>query len=185
MKKTLSLGLIAISILFISCEKEVDINTINEIENIESTGKIADEINMEEEPVKEEKKIIIEEKVEILPETTTATKTEETKVDDSKNEETISTPVSTIKNFSITAQQWSFSPATITVNNGDTVKLSIKSTDVDHGFFLADFGVSETLKAGTTTNVSFIANKSGTFSFSCSVFCGSSHSSMVGTLIVK
>ncbi len=181
MKKTLSLGLIAISIFFIACNKENEVGKINAIEELESSGKIAEEVKIEDKTVVEEA-IVTETKTEstVAPTKTTTSTTTTT----AATQEVV-TPVTTVKNFTITAQKWSFSPATITVNNGDTVKLSIKSTDVDHGFFLADFGVSETLKAGTTTNVSFIANKSGTFSFSCSVFCGSSHSSMVGTLIVK
>lgn len=89
------------------------------------------------------------------------------------------------KSFSMTAQQWDFAPSTITVSEGDTVNLSIKSIDVDHGFAISEFGVNTTLKAGTTTNVSFVADTAGTYTFFCSVFCGSGHGSMTGTLVVQ
>lgn len=89
------------------------------------------------------------------------------------------------KSFSMTAQQFSFSPSTITVSEGDTVNLSIKSVDVDHGFSISEFGVNTTLSAGKTTNVSFVADKQGTYTFFCSVYCGSGHSNMTGTLVVK
>lgn len=89
------------------------------------------------------------------------------------------------KSFNMTAQQYSFSPSSITVEEGDTVNLSIKSVDVDHGFSIAEFGVNTTLSAGKTTSVSFTADKVGTYTFFCSVYCGSGHASMTGTLVVK
>ena len=89
-----------------------------------------------------------------------------------------------VKEFDVSAKKWSFDPSTITVNKGDTVKLHITSEDVTHGFSLPEFSVSDTLSPGTTTTVEFIASKTGTFSFFCSMFCGSGHGSMRGTLIV-
>jgi len=40
------------------------------------------------------------------------------------------------KSFDITAQQWSFSPSTITVNEGDVVTMNVTSIDVSHGLSL-------------------------------------------------
>jgi cytochrome c oxidase subunit 2 len=65
------------------------------------------------------------------------------------------------------------------------VKLSIKSTDVSHGFSLPEFGVAETLSPNSTVNVQFTASKTGTFSFFCTVFCGAGHGGMNGKLIVE
>ena len=83
------------------------------------------------------------------------------------------------------ARKWEFVPATIEVDEGDTVLLTIKSEDVSHGFFLSAFNVKETLSPGKTVNIEFVADKKGTFSFVCSVFCGDGHSRMAGTLVVK
>ena len=47
------------------------------------------------------------------------------------------------------------------------------------------FNVSEMLEPGKTVSVEFVADKQGTFSFFCNVFCGSGHGNMKGTLIVK
>lgn len=94
-------------------------------------------------------------------------------------------PQPSTKTFSITARQWEFEPNTVTVNKGDKVVLNVTSEDVSHGFFLDDFGVNETLKPGVTTKVEFTADTAGTFSFACSVFCGSGHGGMSGTLTVK
>ena len=94
-------------------------------------------------------------------------------------------PVSTVKEFTMTAKQWSFVPSTITVNKGDTVRLNITSTDVKHGIKISAFNVSADLNPGQSTTVEFVADKTGSFSYFCSVFCGSGHGSMKGTLIVK
>jgi len=90
-----------------------------------------------------------------------------------------------IKEFTMTAKKWEFTPSIITVNEGDTVKLTIESIDVNHGITLAAFGVSEILSPGNTVDIEFVANQKGTFSFFCSVPCGSGHSTMKGTLIVE
>ena len=85
----------------------------------------------------------------------------------------------------ISVKQWEFSPAEVTVKKGDKVRLLVTSSDVDHGFFLEEFGVNETLKPGKTTTVEFTADKAGRFSFVCDVFCGEGHTGMKGTLIVE
>jgi cytochrome c oxidase subunit 2 len=90
-----------------------------------------------------------------------------------------------IKEFSITAKQWEFNPNVITVNKGDKVKLTITSVDVSHGLAISDFNINERLEPGQITNVEFVADKSGKFTFFCSVLCGSGHSRMRGQLIVK
>lgn len=89
------------------------------------------------------------------------------------------------KEFSITAKQFSFDPASITVNKGDHVKITLTSADVEHGFSLSQFGVNTTFGAGETKTVEFDATKSGTFTFLCSVVCGSGHTQMKGTLVVQ
>ncbi|MDI6721517.1 MAG: cupredoxin domain-containing protein [Candidatus Aenigmarchaeota archaeon] len=89
------------------------------------------------------------------------------------------------KQFDVVARQWSFEPGTIEVSQGDVVILKIKSVDVEHGFALPDFGVSQKLEPGKETVVQFTADKKGTFTFFCNVLCGSGHKDMKGTLVVK
>lgn len=91
----------------------------------------------------------------------------------------------TIKSFTLTAKNWEFSPSAIKVKKGDTVKLTVVSTDVAHGFSLPDFNVNKQFKAGETVTAEFVADKTGTFTFRCSVFCGAGHKDMKGTLIVE
>jgi cytochrome c oxidase subunit 2 len=91
---------------------------------------------------------------------------------------------SEVKEFKVTAEQFEFTPNTITVNQGDTVRLIVTSTDVAHGIGLPDFGVSAELLPGETTTVEFVADKAGTFDFVCSVYCGVGHSAMKGTIVI-
>ncbi len=89
-----------------------------------------------------------------------------------------------VKEFSLIAKNWEFVPSTIEVNKGDRVILNIESADVKHGFSIKEFNVREDLEPGKTTKVEFVADKEGTFTFFCSVFCGDGHSTMKGQLIV-
>jgi len=91
----------------------------------------------------------------------------------------------TLRQFTMTASNWKFDPNTITVNEGDTVEITVTATDVSHGFRLAEFGIDEELSPGTPVVIRFVADKKGTFTFSCSVPCGSGHREMKGTLIVQ
>ena len=90
-----------------------------------------------------------------------------------------------LKEFTMTAKQFEFNPAAITVNKGDRVKITITSLDVSHGFRINEFNVNAKIEPGKPATVEFIADKSGTFTFFCSVVCGSGHGSMKGILTVK
>lgn len=104
-------------------------------------------------------------------------------VDTDEEEDSVSTP--TTQTFDVVAQQFEFSPASITVNQGDTVVLNLTTADVPHGFSLPQFDVNETITPGKTKTVEFVADTAGTFSFACSVVCGAGHSGMTGTLVVN
>ncbi len=94
-------------------------------------------------------------------------------------------PAPSVKEFDITAKQFEFIPSIISVNQGDKVRLNVTSEDVAHGFSISEFNINENLKPGVAKTIEFTADKSGEFTFSCSVYCGTGHSSMKGKLIVK
>jgi cytochrome c oxidase subunit II len=85
----------------------------------------------------------------------------------------------------VTAKKYDFSPNPIHVKKGEHVKLIITATDHDHGFKLDAFHINQKLKKGVPATIEFTADKAGTFSFKCSVFCGFGHSGMKGTLVVE
>lgn len=85
----------------------------------------------------------------------------------------------------MTAKKYEFSPAVITVKQGQHVKLVITATDRDHGFKLAAYNIDQRLEKGVATPVEFTADKAGTFPFECSVVCGLGHHRMKGKLVVE
>ena len=90
-----------------------------------------------------------------------------------------------VKEFKMTAKQFTFTPDIIEVNKGDKVRLVVTSADVPHGFSIPEYGINERLDPGKPVTIEFTADKEGTFTAFCSVFCGSGHSNMKGKLIVK
>lgn len=90
-----------------------------------------------------------------------------------------------VKEFKMTAKQFSFEPSTIEVNKGDKVRLIVTSMDVPHGISIKEYGINERLEVGKQVTIEFTADKEGTFTAFCSVFCGSGHSNMKGKLIIK
>ncbi len=98
---------------------------------------------------------------------------------------TTTQPISEVKEFMISAKRFDFTPSTITMDKGDQVRLKITSTDVTHGFAIDEYGIDERLPPNQEVVIEFTADKAGTFTFYCSVFCGSGHSTMKGQLIVE
>jgi cytochrome c oxidase subunit 2 len=89
------------------------------------------------------------------------------------------------KEFKLTAKKYEFSPNTITVKQGDKVRLTVTALDRDHGFKIEAFHVDEKLPKGEAATVEFTADQAGTFPFVCSRFCGLGHSKMRGKLVVE
>ncbi|VVB58431.1 Nitrous-oxide reductase [Candidatus Anstonella stagnisolia] len=92
---------------------------------------------------------------------------------------------STVKEFTVEASDWQFSPSTITVNKGDTVRITLVNKDVSHGIAVREFNFSLKADAGQSATGEFVASTAGTYSFFCNVFCGEGHRGMTGTLVVK
>lgn len=84
----------------------------------------------------------------------------------------------------IQASQFAFSPGTIKVNPGDRVILNLKATDVVHGLYIDNYGLSMTVDPGQKGSMEFTADQAGTFRFRCSVACGDMHPFMIGKLQV-
>ena len=90
------------------------------------------------------------------------------------------------RHFDVTAMKFHFEPGVLEVDQGDHVVVSLHSADVKHGFSLKPYGIKATIpKGGAVVVVEFTADKAGSFSFSCSEYCGPRHSSMKGQLVVR
>ncbi len=92
---------------------------------------------------------------------------------------------SDVKEFTLTASDWEWDPNIITVRKGDHVRLRVTALDVPHGFAIPKLGVDEYLPPGEEEVIDFTPTMNGTFTFYCSVSCGSGHSHMRGKLVVE
>ena len=78
-----------------------------------------------------------------------------------------------------------WSPEVIRVNKGDTVRLRITATDVVHGFAIGQLGIDVgNIVPGKVTEVEFVADKVGRFTYYCNAWCSPDHYRMRGTLEV-
>jgi len=90
-----------------------------------------------------------------------------------------------VKTIEVIASQYRFDPEAVSVTQGDTVRLRLRSTDRDHAFAIKAFRVKTMIpKGGETVVVEFVADKAGTFKFTCAEYCGVGHSSMTGRIVV-
>ncbi|HZZ99223.1 MAG TPA: plastocyanin/azurin family copper-binding protein [Candidatus Paceibacterota bacterium] len=92
---------------------------------------------------------------------------------------------STVKNITVDGRSFSFNPSTITVNKGDTVNLTFMDEGGNHNLFIEGYNLkTATISGGQSQTLHFVADKTGTFQFYCTV---DSHRElgMVGTLTVK
>lgn len=89
----------------------------------------------------------------------------------------------------MTAIRSHYVPDQIEVNQGDVVHLHITSLeqteDATHGLAIDGYNVNLSLEPGKTNNVTFVADRAGTFPFYCSEFCSALHLEMTGYLLVK
>jgi cytochrome c oxidase subunit II len=93
--------------------------------------------------------------------------------------------VEDVKDIDITASRFQFDPATITVAQGDRVRLHLHSIDRAHAFAIKAFRVKALIpRAGEAVTVEFVADRAGSFDFTCAEYCGAGHSGMKGRLTV-
>ncbi len=91
----------------------------------------------------------------------------------------------TVAEVVVEGSNYKFSPATLKVKKGDTVKLAFKSTGGIHNLVIDEFGVETSqLGEGEEEEVEFVADKTGTFEYYCSV---ANHRAMgmTGKLVVE
>lgn len=85
----------------------------------------------------------------------------------------------------VKAFRYGFDPDPIIVKQGEKVRLEVTGTDVVHGLGIHEYDVNLVAPVGQKASVEFTAKEAGNFDIHCSVYCGSGHGDMHGTLIVK
>ena len=88
------------------------------------------------------------------------------------------------RKFRMETRQFAYSPSELKVNPGDTVTIELVSTDVVHGLYIDDYGISLEADPGQTATVTFVADKAGSFRYRCNITCGAMHPFMIGKMTV-
>ena len=82
------------------------------------------------------------------------------------------------RTIEIHAKRFSFSPAEITLKEGETVKLVVTSEDVTHTLDIPDLKVHAEASKDHPAEVTITPTKVGDFKGKCGHFCGEGHASM-------
>lgn len=93
--------------------------------------------------------------------------------------------LSSIRVYNITAQEWSFTPQTITANVGDTIRMNFGSLDSAHCASVPSYNQFVDIPAGESASLEFTVDRAGSFSFFCPLSYSENRSDMNGTLIVN
>lgn len=90
-----------------------------------------------------------------------------------------------VKSFTVSSNNFKFSPTEIRVKKGDRVKVTLNNVSGFHDFVIDEFNArTKQINGAGTDTVEFVASKSGTFEYYCSV---GQHRQMgmVGKIIVE
>lgn len=87
----------------------------------------------------------------------------------------------------VSAERFAYTPSEITVDKGTVVEFHLTSDDTDHGFRIVgtDVDVQIPKRRRGETVVTYTADTAGRFVIECSRPCGTGHTAMRATLIVK
>jgi cytochrome c oxidase subunit 2 len=88
------------------------------------------------------------------------------------------------KVIKVVAKRFDYGPSHLTLKKGVPVVLELTTRDVFMGFNLPDFNVRADIVPEKVTRITFVPDKTGTFTFLCDVFCGTGHEQMQGTITV-
>lgn len=99
---------------------------------------------------------------------------------------TSAVPNGPVKEINVSATEYSYTPSTITVNKGDSVKINFTNNGTAvHNLAITDFNVAtNSIAPGESDSIIFTADKSGSFSYFCSIG-GHRSLGMEGTLTVQ
>ena len=89
------------------------------------------------------------------------------------------------REFSISGSHYAFSPANITVDRNDLVKITFTASDMPHSFTLDDYRIVKRAGAGQAVTFEFRADRSGQFSYYCNLTADEKCKGMKGTLTVR
>ena len=90
-----------------------------------------------------------------------------------------------VREFSVSGNHYAFSPASLTVNKNDLVKITFSAQDMPHSFTIDDYRIVKRAGAGQSVTFEFRADRSGSFSFYCNISSDEKCREMKGILTVR
>ena len=85
----------------------------------------------------------------------------------------------------IRAQVWVFVPNEIRIPRGSSVTFYVTSLDVQHGFKVTDTNINMMVLPGQVSKLTAHFDEAGVFDIICHEYCGISHHTMYGQIIVE
>jgi len=89
------------------------------------------------------------------------------------------------REFTLTAKNYRYTPGRIEVAQGDLVKLTVKSEDVDYSLTIDAYRVSRRVPAKGMTTIEFLADRAGTFPYYSNLTSDDRHAETKGELVVR
>ena len=78
-----------------------------------------------------------------------------------------------------------FTPDRIEVNQGELIRLTVRSADITYGFTLDEYRISRRVPAGGEATFQFQADRAGMFQYYSNLTNDPAHENMTGTLVVR
>lgn len=89
------------------------------------------------------------------------------------------------REFTVSANQFAFSPVRIDVQKDDLVKISFTAGDIAHSFTIDQYRIAKRAAAGQTVVFEFRADQAGTHRFYCNLTQDDRCRRMEGQLVVR
>jgi heme/copper-type cytochrome/quinol oxidase subunit 2 len=90
-----------------------------------------------------------------------------------------------VRDISIEANDYAFSPAQIEIQKDDLVKVTFHARDIAHSFTIDDYRIAKRAAAGQRVVFEFRADQPGRFRYYCNLTLDERCKKMQGVLIVK
>ncbi len=94
-------------------------------------------------------------------------------------------PALATNDVTITAKNFSFSPAVVRLKKGEPVVFHLRAAQGIHGLNVPEVGINSIVLTAKEQIVKATPMKAGTFVAHCSIVCGTGHAQMAMTFIVK
>jgi heme/copper-type cytochrome/quinol oxidase subunit 2 len=89
-----------------------------------------------------------------------------------------------VHEYTVTADDFAFSPARIEARQGEIVRICFRAVDIPHTFIIDEYRIAKRAAIGQTITFEFRADRAGTFRIYCNLTTDDRCKRMKGELIV-